>query len=61
MSILKLFVDTFVSFLKREVIIISLWIENIVVLDLEVIIQKGKNGENWICESSTIVLIFNYS
>ena len=30
MSILKLFVDTFVSFLKREVI----WIENIVVLDL---------------------------
>ena len=34
MSILKLFVDTFVSFLKREVIIISLRIENIVVLDL---------------------------
>ena len=34
MSILKLFVDTFVSFLKREVIIISFWIENIVVLDL---------------------------
>ena len=33
MSILKLFVDTFFSFLKREVIIISLWIENIVVLD----------------------------
>ena len=33
MSILKLFVDTFVSFLKREVIIISLLIENIVVLD----------------------------
>ena len=34
MSILKLFFDTFVSFLKTEVIIISLWIENIVVLDL---------------------------
>ena len=33
MSILKLFVDTFASFLKWEVIIISLWIENIV-LDL---------------------------
>ena len=33
-SILKLFVDTFVSFLKREVIIIFLCIENIVVLDL---------------------------
>ena len=29
-----LFVDTFVSFLKREVIIIALWIENVVVLDL---------------------------
>ena len=34
MSILKSFVDTFVSFMKKEVIIISLWIENIVVLDL---------------------------
>ena len=34
MSILKSFVDTFESFLKREVIIISLWIENKVVLDL---------------------------
>ena len=34
MSILKLFIDTFVSFLKREVIIISLWIENMVILDL---------------------------
>ena len=34
MSILKLFVHTFVSFMKREVIIISLWIENIVLLDL---------------------------
>ena len=34
MSILKLFVDTFVSFLKKEIIIISLYIENIVVLDL---------------------------
>ena len=33
MSILKLFVDTFVSFLKREVINISL-VEIIVVLDL---------------------------
>ena len=29
-SILKLFVDTFVNFLKKEVIIISLGIENIV-------------------------------
>ena len=34
MSILKLFVDTFVSFLKRVVIIISLRTENLVVLDL---------------------------
>ena len=34
MSTLKLFVDTFVSFLTREVIIISFWMENIVVLDL---------------------------
>ena len=34
MSILKLLVDTFVSFLKREVIIIYPLIENIVVLDL---------------------------
>ena len=34
MSILKLFVDIFVSFLKKEVIIISLWIENTVVLDV---------------------------
>ena len=34
MSILKLFVDTFVSFLERDVIIISLWIENIVVFNL---------------------------
>ena len=33
-SILKSFVETFVGFLKREVIIISLWIENIVVLNL---------------------------
>ena len=33
MSILKLFVDNFVSFLKREVIIICLWIENIAVLE----------------------------
>ena len=32
MSVMKLFVDTFVGFLKRE-IIISLWIENIVILD----------------------------
>ena len=30
-SILELFVDTFVSFLKMEGIIISIWIENIVV------------------------------
>ena len=29
MSILKLLVDTFVSFLKRKVVIISLWNENI--------------------------------
>ena len=34
MSILKLFVDTFVSFLKREVIIVSLYTKNEVVLDL---------------------------
>ena len=34
MSFLKLFVDTFASFLKREVIPLSIWIENIVVLDL---------------------------
>ena len=34
MSILKLFLDIFVSFLKREVIIISLLSENILVLDL---------------------------
>ena len=34
MSILKLFVDTFVSLLKRQVIIISISIENINVLDL---------------------------
>ena len=33
-SIFESFVDTFVSFLRRELIIISLWIENIVVLDL---------------------------
>ena len=34
MSILISLIDTFVSFLKREVITISLWNENIVVLDL---------------------------
>ena len=34
MSDLKLFVDTFVSLLKREAIIISLSNENTVVLDL---------------------------
>ena len=34
MSILNLFVDISVSFLKREVIIISLYIDNIAVLDL---------------------------
>ena len=34
MSILNLFVDTFVSFLKRKLIIISLYIEKIVVLDV---------------------------
>ena len=33
MYILNLFVNTFVSFLQREVIIISFWIQNIVVLD----------------------------
>ena len=33
-GILNLFVDTFIVFLKREVIIISLWIENIAVLHL---------------------------
>ena len=34
MSIFKLLIDTFVSLLKREVIISFLWNENIVVLDL---------------------------
>ena len=38
-SILKSFVDTLVSFLKWEVIIISLLIENIVVSDLSMTIQ----------------------
>ena len=43
MSILKLFVDTFVSFPKREVIIISLWIEIIVIYKWQ--FKEGKNGE----------------
>ena len=47
MSILKLFVEIFVSFLKREVIIISLRIENIMVSDLQ-----GKNGKS---DSVTVV------
>ena len=34
MCILKLFIDTFVSFLRSEVIIMSLCIENTVLLDL---------------------------
>ena len=34
MSTLRFIFDTFVSFMKRDVIIISLWIENKVVLDL---------------------------
>ena len=34
MSILRLFLDTFVSFLRREVIIISISNENIMVLEL---------------------------
>ena len=38
MSILKLFIDTFISFQKSDVIIISIWIESIVVLDLYMII-----------------------
>ena len=33
MSILKLFVDIFVNFVIREVIIISFWIESILILD----------------------------
>ena len=43
MSILKLFLDTVVSFLKRGVIIISLLNKNIVVLDLKMIIPRGKS------------------
>ena len=42
MSILKSLIDTFVSFLKREVIIIFLWNENIVVLDLSMVILGRK-------------------
>ena len=34
MSILKLFVDTFVSFLKKRGNHYPIWIENIMVLDL---------------------------
>ena len=45
MSILKLFFDNFDSFLKREVIILSLRIGNIVVLDLLKIIQRKKKME----------------
>ena len=42
MSVLKLLVDTFVSFLEREVIIISLRIENMGNLDLSMIIKRMK-------------------
>ena len=59
MSFLEIFVDTFVSFLKWEVIIISLRIENIVVLQM--IIQRRKKREILISESSAVILIFNYS
>ena len=47
MSILKLFFDTFVSFLRREVIIISLSNEDILVLDL----QSDDNSEKKKCIS----------
>ena len=42
MFILKLCVDTFVNFLKPEVIITSLLIEIILFLDLQMIIQRRK-------------------
>ena len=40
MSTFKLFFDTFVSFLKREVIIIYLLIENIVVFSMTFWLQE---------------------
>ena len=46
MSILKLFVDTFVISLKREVIIITLLNENIVFLHLEMIVQRRKKEKS---------------
>ena len=55
MSILKLFVDTFVSFLKREVIIFPLWTENIVVLDSQMIIQRRKKCKKKKNESEKVV------
>ena len=42
MSAFKLFVNTFVSFQKREVIIILLFNENIVVLDINYNSRKDK-------------------
>ena len=45
LSILKSFVDTFVSFLKREVIIISLCNENIVVLHYKSLFKEVKKGK----------------
>ena len=52
MSILKYFF-IFVNFLKRDVIILSLWNENIVVLDLYMIIlrrtkKKKKEKVAWL-------------
>ena len=48
MSILELFIDTFVNLLKRKVIIISLWIEKIVDLDWKMIIQGKNKWKKWI-------------
>ena len=42
MSVLNFFIDIFVSFLKREVISISVCNENRVVLDLQMIIRGWK-------------------
>ena len=54
MFILKLFLDIFVSFLKREVIITFLWNENIAILDLYMMKKKkkktGKSG--WVKSAS---------
>ena len=63
MYILKLFVDTFVSFLKRVVIIISLGIENIVVLDLYNS-KKEKNGKYEsvkVVQEYSLLIIVNFA